>query len=89
MKHYLAIFTKITQTVEVKFPDLEGCLTFGKDWEEELKHAEDLLASWLAHTEAEFIKDPSKHHKLKHLSGDIVTVALNKYIIASYQKPKC
>lgn len=88
MKYYYAVFIKTGQTVEVEFPDLEGCVTFGKDWEEALKNAEDVLAGWLAHAEAKFIKEPSKHHELKHLSGDIVPVAVNENIIASYQKSK-
>jgi len=63
-------------TVEVEFPDLAGCVTFGKDWEEALKNAEDVLAGWLAHAEPQFIKEPSKHQELKHPSGDIVPVAV-------------
>jgi predicted RNase H-like HicB family nuclease len=32
MKHYYALFKKTDEAVEVEFPDLNGCFTFGKDW---------------------------------------------------------
>src|SRR5580698_8705337 len=59
MKHYYALFTKTDKAIEVEFPDLEGCVTFGKDWEEALENAEDVLAAWLTHAEDQFIKEPS------------------------------
>ena len=46
------------QNIEVEFPDLQGCFTFGKDWEEALENAEDALAAWLVNAELEFIKEP-------------------------------
>lgn len=33
MNHYYAVFKKTTEAIEVEFPDLEGCVTFGSDWE--------------------------------------------------------
>ena len=42
MKYYYAIFKKSRKTVEVDFPDLPGCVTYGKDWEEALANAEDV-----------------------------------------------
>ena len=30
MKHYYALFKKTNKAVEVEFPDLQGCVTFGK-----------------------------------------------------------
>ena len=88
MKHYYAIFRKTSEAIEVEFPDLEGCVTFGKDWEEAVGNAEDVLAAWLAHADSKFIKEPSKHEQLKHLSGEIVPIAVNESIISSYQKLK-
>lgn len=46
MKHYYALFKKTNEAVEVEFPDFKGCFTFGKDWEEALENAEDVLAAW-------------------------------------------
>lgn len=89
MKYYYAIFKKTDEVIEVEFPDLQGCLTFGSDWEEALKNAEDVLAAWLVSAESEFIKQPSKHHELEHLpDGELVPILVNENIMASYQKSK-
>lgn len=88
MKRYYAIFTKSARVVEVAFPDLPGCVTFGKDWEEALENAEDVLAGWLANADQEFIKQPSRHVDLEHLEGEIVPVMVNADTIAAYQKLK-
>lgn len=90
MKHYYALFKKTDEAVEVEFPDLQGCFTFGSDWEEALENAADALAAWLANAESEFIKEPSKHHELEHLSndGELVPILVDENILASYQKLK-
>jgi predicted RNase H-like HicB family nuclease len=88
MKHYYALFKKTTKAVEVEFPDLEGCITFGKNWEEALENAEDVLAAWLANADNKFIKDASKHHELEYLEGELVPVTVNEKILESYQKLK-
>jgi predicted RNase H-like HicB family nuclease len=87
--YYYALFKKTDEAVEVEFPNLPGCFTFGKDWEEALENAEDALAAWLAHVEPEFIKEPSKHHELEHLvGGELVPILVDKNILASYQELK-
>lgn len=86
MKHYYALFKKNKKIVEVEFPDLEGCVTFGKDWEEALENATDVLAAWLANAESQFIKEPSKHHQLEYLSGELVPVLVDENTMASYRK---
>lgn len=88
MKYYYAVFKKTAEGIEVEFPDLTGCVTFGADWEEALLNAEDALAGWLAHAEAKFIKSPSKHDDLKSLSGELVPVVINQSILESYQTLK-
>lgn len=88
MKHYYAIFKKTDEAIEVNFPDLQGCVTFGKDWEEALENAEDVLAAWLAHAEDAFIKEPSKHQDLEHLEGELVPIPVREDIIESYQRLK-
>lgn len=89
MKHYYAFFKITDEAVEVEFPDLQGCFTFGKDWEEALENAEDALAAWLANAEPEFIKEPSKHHELGYLSGgELVPILVDENIMASYRKLK-
>jgi len=52
---YYAVFTKTDEAVEVDFPDLQGCLTFGDDFDEAYEMAVDALAGWLAHAEKQFI----------------------------------
>jgi predicted RNase H-like HicB family nuclease len=89
MKHYYAIFKKTNEAVEVSFPDLEGCVTFGSDWEEALQNAEDVLAAWLVNSESQFIKTPSKHDELIHLSeGELVPILVDEKIMSSYRKLK-
>jgi predicted RNase H-like HicB family nuclease len=89
MKHYYALFKKTDEAVEVEFPDLQGCFTFGSDWEEALENSEDVLAAWLVNAESEFIKEPSKHSELEYLSdGELVPILVDENIMASYRKLK-
>lgn len=89
MKHYYALFKKTDEAVEVEFPDLHGCFTFGNDWEEALENAEDVLAAWLVNAEPAFIKEPSKHNELEHLSdGQLIPILVDENIMASYRKLK-
>lgn len=92
MKYYYALLKETKEAVEVEFPDLAGCLTFGKDWEEALSNAADALASWLVNAEPEFIKQPSKHHSLAYLAKGkniaLVPVHINESMIESYRKLK-
>lgn len=88
MKYYYALFKQTDNTVEVEFPDLTGCVTFGKDWEEALQNAEDVLAAWFAHAEKKFIHPPSKHQDLEKLKGELVPIRINETTLASYQKLK-
>jgi predicted RNase H-like HicB family nuclease len=88
MKHYYAIFKKTDEAVEVEFPDLEGCVTFGEDWEEALANAEDALAGWLAHAESTYVKKPSKYDQISHDSGQLVPVPINTNLMNDYQEVK-
>lgn len=88
MKYYYALFNKNNSVIEVVFPDLEGCVTFGDDWEEALINAQDVLAGWLAHAERKFVKEPSRHDDLKHLQGDLVPIQVNEKIVSSYKQLK-
>ncbi len=90
MKHYYALFKKTDEAVEIEFPDLQGCFTFGSDWEEALENAEDALAAWLVNADPEFIKEPSKHHELENniSGGELVPILVDENIMASYRKLK-
>ncbi len=86
MKYYYALFKETAECVEVEFPDLTGCVTFGADWDEALQNATDALAAWLANAEPQFIKKPSPHRALAGLKGTLIPIQIDEDIIASYQK---
>lgn len=91
MKRYFAIFKKSARDIEVYFPDLEGCLSFGKDWDEALENATDVLSAWLANADPKYIKKPSMHKllskKLKR-NEELVPIAIDPNVLESYQKLK-
>jgi predicted RNase H-like HicB family nuclease len=88
MKYYYALFKTTAEAVEVEFPDLEGCVTFGKNWEEAIENATDALAAWVANAEEQFIKAPSEHAQLLKLKGDLIPIVLDEQVMASYQQLK-
>jgi len=88
MKQYYALFKSTKNAVEVEFPDLDGCVTFGKDWDEAYENAIDVLAAWLAHAQPSYVKIPSKHKALKHLKGELVPVPVDEKVLESYEELK-
>ena len=90
MKYYYAIFKHSKDAVEVEFPDLKGCVTFGDNWDEALENATDVLAAWLANAETKFIKDPSSYQELqkKFKDAKLVPIALDEKIVESYEELK-
>jgi predicted RNase H-like HicB family nuclease len=48
---YPAVFSPYKDVYTVRFPDLKGCNTFGKDMDEAVKMAEDAAALWLCDRE--------------------------------------
>lgn len=77
MKYYYAVFTETENAVEVEFPDLPGCLTFGDTYDEAYENAVDVLAGWLANAEPQFIRRPSAYKELEHLADKIIPVPLD------------
>ena len=90
MKYYYAIFKHSKDSVEVEFPDLSGCVTFGKDWDEALLNATDVLAAWLANAEPQFINEPSSFKKLsiRFENEKLVPIAIDENILESYEELK-
>ena len=90
MKYYFATFKKTAIAVEVDFPDLRGCVTFGKNWEEALGNATDALAAWLAHAEQKFIIEPTSYETLKKrfTKESIIPIAVDENILESYEELK-
>jgi predicted RNase H-like HicB family nuclease len=90
MKYYYAIFKHSKNAVEVEFPDLTGCLTFGSNRDEALENATDVLAAWLAHAESQFINEPSSYQELKKKfkNDNLIPIALDEQILESYEELK-
>jgi predicted RNase H-like HicB family nuclease len=88
MKYYYAIFKDNKETVEVEFPDLTGCATFGKDRDEAMKNAIDVLAAWLANAETQFINEPSSFKALStRFKGEqLIPIAVDEKILESYEE---
>lgn len=87
MKYYYAIFRKTYNYVEVEFPDLKGCVTFGGDWEEAVENATDVLAGWLANAETNCIKEPSSFEELQKdfTKQNIIPIPIDENILDSYR----
>ncbi len=85
---YLAVFSlEETGGYFVDFPDVDGCFTEGRDWEDALKMATDVLALRLAHWEGALPK-PSKHKKLASKLGpgaELVPIPLDAKLFFKYQ----
>jgi predicted RNase H-like HicB family nuclease len=90
MKYYYAIFKHSKNAVEVEFPDLTGCLTFGSNRDEALENATDVLAAWLANAESQFINEPSSYQELKKKfkNANLIPIALDEQILESYEELK-
>lgn len=89
---YYAVFTKTGEAVEVHFPDLKGCVTFGGDFEDAYEMAVDVLSAWLVNTDEQFIKQPSTFEQLNKEyckpNHAIFPVMADKAIMESYEPKK-
>ncbi len=88
MKKYFAVFKKTKDATEVEFPDLEGCVTFGKDYEEAYDNAVDALAAWMAYAEHQFKAEPSSYEELKNKKGTVVPIPLDATLLEAYEEKK-
>ncbi len=90
MKSYYAVFRKTTEAIEVEFPDLQGCVTFGRTKNEAMENASDVLAGWLANAEPQFVKEPSSYEDLRNKFSDVelVPIAVDENIMQHYEKSK-
>lgn len=92
-KHYYGVFTKTKEAVEVEIPDVQGCVTFGADFEEAYDMAIDALAAVLANSESQYIKrKPSTYEeivkKYKTAGQTIFPVPVDETIIHAYAPKK-
>ncbi len=89
MKYYYALFIESKDAIEVEFPDLPGCVTFGANWDEAVVNATDALAAYLAHAELQFIKPPSPYNNLAAMAkGKLIPVPIDEATLSSYQELK-
>lgn len=89
MEYYYGVFIKNGKQIEVEFPDLPGCVTFGDTWEEAYDNAIDVLAGWLTNAEKQFVNTPSSHEMLeKDKTGELVPIPIDKKIMESYETSK-
>lgn len=87
-KFYYAIFNETDEAVEVEFPDLPSCATFGSNRDEAYENAIDVLTGWLANAESQFIKEPPAHSTFKNVHGRLIPIPVNDKIFESYQELK-
>lgn len=86
MKYYYAVFKRTPEAIEVEFPDLTGCVTFGNDWEEAIENAADALAGWLANAERKFVKPPSRYETLRneYPREQLIPIPLDEKLLERY-----
>ena len=88
-KKYYAVFESSNDAVEVFFPDLKGCYTFGENMEDAYESAVDVLAGWLKHADEEYIpKKESTYAEIKNQypDKDIMLISVNTDIMKKYEE---
>ncbi|TWI74363.1 putative RNase H-like HicB family nuclease [Desulfobotulus alkaliphilus] len=87
MQYYYAVFEVGEEGfTEVYFPDIPGCVTFGKDWDEAFRMATDALAASLAGLDKKPTASPRENILSQTNGGDVVPVILDSRIMRSYEK---
>jgi len=87
-KGYYAIFKYSTEAVDVEFPGLDGCFSFGKDMESAYEAAVDALAGWLEHADGKFIPEKKLLYpeiKEQFPDREIMLIPVNKEIMKQYE----
>jgi predicted RNase H-like HicB family nuclease len=87
-KGYYAIFKYSAEAVEVEFPGLDGCCTFGEDMETAYDAAVDALAGWLEHADEKFIPKKKLIYpdvKEQFPDREIMLIPVDKEIMKQYE----
>ncbi len=73
---YTAIFTKENNKIYARVPDLDGCITTGKDLADAIEQMEDAMAVWLCLAEDEglIIPQPTAQKNIKHKTNDVLSL---------------
>lgn len=73
---YTALIKEKAGTYYVSFPDLNGCITTGRDLSDAIEQATDALSAWLCVAEDEKfeIPAPTKQDAIRREKGDYLAV---------------
>ena len=73
---YTAVFTEKNKKVYARVPDLDGCITTGKDLIDAIEQMADAMAAWLCTAEDENLPIPATtpQSKIAHNSGDMLSI---------------
>ncbi len=73
---YTAVITEESDSYYVRFPDLDGCITTGRDLSDAISQATDALSAWLCVAEDELmsIPEPTTQDEIERKAGDILSV---------------
>ncbi len=88
-KGYYAIFEYSSDAVEVEFPDLPGCLTFGKNMEEAYEAAVDAASGWLQLAGECFVPEKASTFdelKTEYPGKEIMRVQIDTSLMKQYEK---
>lgn len=70
---YIAVFAYYDEGISITFPDLSGCVSFGKDEDEAIKCAKEVLMlhMWGMEQDGDIIPNPSSLRDLTLASGEL------------------
>ncbi len=73
---YTAVFTNEDNKVFARVPDLDACITTGKDLADAIEQMEDAMTAWLCVAEDEglTIPQPTPQQKIKHAKNEILSL---------------
>ena len=73
---YTAVFTEKKKKVYARVPDLDGCITTGKNLIDAIDQMADAMAAWLCTAEDENlpIPAPTPQSKIAHNTGDMLSI---------------
>ncbi|MBR5966242.1 MAG: type II toxin-antitoxin system HicB family antitoxin [Treponema sp.] len=73
---YSATFKEEDGKVYARTPDLDGCVTTGKDWADAIEQMSDAMAAWLCVAEDQGlpIPAPTPQHKIALEPGQVISI---------------
>ena len=73
---YIAVFAYYEEGISITFPDLPGCVSFGKDEEDGMKHAKEVLMLhlWGMEQDKDEIPEPSSLRSIEVQKDEVLTM---------------